>query len=207
MPSYRIRPVAQLLAWRRWRDARRVPVDDELHTQFSERAAEVREQVQFLLAGGLTEGAEEALGAVAEQDMLDFDLLVDLAAGVAIDDVEPLPADTRQHLQEFLEQEPWASLATDHDITVVIAMIETVAGDPQRRPWYETAPHLYRVLAEVMDRVDAEQCQRVISEIGERRQQPGFSLPPDTAAHIDQVLRAGAQRAGVRPPPADGSGR
>jgi hypothetical protein len=202
MPSIRPRPVAKLLAWRRWREARRQGVDDELRDQFVRRALEVRDQVLFLLAGGLSEGAEEALAAIAEQDMLDFDLLVDLSAGVPIDGVPPLPDGVRSALEVFLGREPWRSLAIDHDITVVLAMIETVAFDPQRRPWYESAPHLYRVLAEVMDRVNGEQCARVIGEFAARQSEDGFQLPADTARHIDEVLRSGAARVGARPPDA-----
>ena len=46
--------------------------DEALSEEFSQRAAEVREQLVFLLENGLTEGAEASLAAVAEQDMGDF---------------------------------------------------------------------------------------------------------------------------------------
>ena len=95
----------------KWRESKLLAIDDDaLADQFAARAAEVRSQVEFLLGGGLTEGAEAALGALAEEDMVDFCIMVDLAGGVTIGGLEPLDPQTQLHLSEFLDQEPWRSL-------------------------------------------------------------------------------------------------
>src|SRR5262244_2079597 len=99
----------------KWRESRTLAVEDRaLAEEFASRASDLRSQVSFLLSGGLTEGAIEALGALAEEDMVDFCILVDLAAGIPIGGIEPLDAETRLHLTEFLDEEPWRSLAVDN---------------------------------------------------------------------------------------------
>ena len=125
----------------KWRESQARSLDDQtLAAGFAERAEEVRQEVEFLLSAGLTEGASEALTAFAEQDMVDFSIMDDLTAAITIDGVEPLSAGTRTHLEEFLDEEPWHSLAIDLDITVVLAMIEDVLQHQGR--WYETSPQL-----------------------------------------------------------------
>jgi hypothetical protein len=75
----------------KWREGQvRAREDRALAERFAARALEVREEVEFLLAGGLTEGAEVALGAFAEEDLVDFSIMVDLAASVPIEGVPPL---------------------------------------------------------------------------------------------------------------------
>ena len=121
----------EILRFFNWRlnvhDSHQVAGDAEVSDAFAQRAGEVRESVEFVLDNGLNEGAEEALGSLAEQDMGDFCIMVDLAQGVAIPEVEPLRKDTAEHLVEFLETEPWHSLLVDNDVTVAIAMLEDVA--------------------------------------------------------------------------------
>ena len=114
---------------RAWRDFyRRLHVESEADreqaTAFAERAAEVRIEVEILLRNGLNDGAKDALGTLAEQDMVDFCIMVDLSEGVAMPEVEPLDDETRLHLNEFLSDEPWHSLAVDTDMTVALAMLE-----------------------------------------------------------------------------------
>ena len=146
----------------KWRETRaRAEADAEVAERFRTRAAEVRDEVNFLLASGLNEGAVEALAAFAEEDMVDFSIMVDLAAE-AIKEVEPLNETTREHLAEFLDEEPWHSLAIDLDITVVLAMIEDVLQHSGR--WYESSPRLPVTLAVLMDRVNLEQFRRFEAE-------------------------------------------
>jgi hypothetical protein len=136
----------------KWRDARTLATDDRaLAEEFAARAADVRSQVSFLLSGGLTEGAVAALAALAEEDMVDFCIMVDLASGVDISGVAPLDAETRVHLSEFLDEEPWRSLATDNDIT--IARSRTLPQST-RRPTCSTP--IAGGVGDLMDRVDRE---------------------------------------------------
>ena len=185
----------------RWRESRALAVDEDaaLAEEFTTRAVDVREQVAFLLGSGLTEGASEALTALAEEDMVDFCIMVDLAAGVPIDGVEPLDETTRLHLEEFLDQEPWHSLAIDNDITVAIGTIEDllVRADATT-PWYRISPQLPVTLANLMDRVNREQYLRFAGELDAR-----------LANHVDatnvlrvlqEIVVAGARRVGARPP-------
>ncbi len=180
----------------KWRESQNLVEDEAIAAHFAERAAEVRREIEFLLTAGLTEGAEEALAAFAEGDMVDFSIMVDLASHVAIDGVEPLPGETRLHLEEFLDEEPWHSLAIDLDITVVLAMIEDVLAHEGR--WYETSPKLTLTLATLMDRVDREQFQRTEAEIQALINRHEVS-DATTIEIINSLVHVGAQRLGVRP--------
>ena len=103
--------------------------DEAQAEEFSTRAAEVREQLDFLLSAGLSEGAEEALNAMAEGDMTDFCIMVDLAEPIDIPDVEPLSEDVRKQLHNFLDGEPWHSLVVDNDITVTLASLDAIGAN------------------------------------------------------------------------------
>lgn len=183
----------------KWREASALAVADHaLAEEFAARAEEVGSQVIFLLSAGLTEGAAAALGALAEEDMVDFCIMVDLAEGTLIGNVTPLDAQTRLHLQEFLDQEPWHSLLIDNDITVALAMIEDILARSEQAPWYEVSPQFPVTLANLMDRVNREQYLRFAGELEARLQQH-----PDIAsagvAIIREISRAGALRVGARP--------
>jgi len=183
----------------KWRETRTLAVEDRaLADEFAARAADIRSQVEFLLGGGLTEGADEALGALAEEDMVDFCIMVDLAAGVEIPGIAPLDAETRLHLSEFLEEEPWRSLAVDNDITVALATIEDMLLQSDEAPWYRIAPQLPVTLANLMDRVDREQYIRFAGELEARlRQHRGHTA--DGVVIVREIVRAGARRVGVHP--------
>jgi len=170
------------------------------HDAFVARAQELRDEIEFLARNGLNEGAEEALGTLAEQDMADFCIMVDLAADVSIDGVVALDAETRLHLAEFLDNEPWHSLAVDTDMTVALAMIEDVAAGTEDRPWYEASPNLMRVTARVLDQANAEQVQRFAAELNALHEASGTSVPADAAEIIGYIVEQAATRVGLRPP-------
>lgn len=199
-------PSRKLVRFWTWRDSihRRLAethVDDASHHEaFVMRAQELRDEIEFLARNGLNEGAEEALGTLAEQDMADFCIMVDLASDVSMDGVEPLDAETRLHLSEFLDNEPWHSLAVDTDMTVALAMIEDVAADASDRPWYEASPNLMRVTARVLDQANAEQVRRFAGELNALHEASGTSVPPDAAEIIGYIVRQAANRLGLRPP-------
>lgn len=198
-------------AFRNWRDFyRRLHVeserDQEQAAAFAERAAEVREEVTFLLRGGLTEGAIDALGSLAEGDMADFCIMIDLAEGVAIPDVAPLDDETKRHLTEFLDADPWHSLAVDIDIPVVLAMLEEVAAQGGELRWFDVAPNLVQVMSNMLDRANAEQLGRFGAELDTLLQSNGLQLPTDIAEITGFVVRSAAERLGVRTPDIGSSG-
>lgn len=170
--------------------------DGALARRFAERAEEVRAQLEFLTGGGLQEGTEEALSSMAEQDMTDFCLMVDLAEGVAIQGVQPLSPGTRETVRQFLQHEPWHTLAVDNDVTVLIAMVEEVMlrGDDAIRGG--DLPH---VAADVLDRVNEEQFGRFLGEI-ETLHETGATLPDAAAERLDFLTHRTAERLGLEPP-------
>jgi hypothetical protein len=183
----------------KWRDSRALAVEDRaLAEEFATRASDVRSQVCFLLSGGLTEGADEALAALAEEDMVDFCIMVDLATGVEISGIAPLDPQTRLHLTEFLDEEPWRSLAVDNDITIALATIEDMLLQSHQAPWYRTAPQLPVTLANLMDRVDREQYIRFAAEL-ESRLKRHRDAPPDGIVLVREIVNAGARRVGAHP--------
>jgi hypothetical protein len=181
----------------KWRESKLLAVDDAaLADEFAARAAEMRSQVEFLLSGGLTEGAEEALAALAEEDMVDFCIMVDLAGGVAIGGLEALDAQTQLHLSEFLDEEPWRSLSVDNDIIIALAMIEDVLVQGDHVPWYRASPQLPVTLANLLDRVSREQYVRFAAEFEERLARYPHRAP-DGIAFVRELVRGGARRVGV----------
>ena len=193
-----------LLRFFNWRlsvhDHSAADADAALSDAFSRRAVEVRESVEFVLNNGLNEGAETALGTVAEEDMGDFCIMVDLAQNVAIPGVEPLGKNAAEHLREFLETEPWHSLLVDNDVTVAIAMLEDVSVRSDEGPWYRVCPNMVRVMAAVLDEVNAEQMQRLMGEIGALQDRTGVRLPDDVLGLVENLVHTNANRLGIRPP-------
>lgn len=183
----------------KWRESRTLAIEDRaLADEFSARAADLRSQVSFLLSGGLTEGADETLAALAEEDMVDFCILVDLADGVVIDGIAPLDAETRLHLSEFLDEEPWRSLAVDNDITIALATIEDMLLQADEAPWYRVAPQLPVTLANLMDRVNREQYMRFVGELDARLKRHREHVS-DGIVIVREIVRAGARRVGAHP--------
>lgn len=184
----------------RWRESRALALEDQaLAEAFSSRAAEVHAQVTFLLSQGFSEGANESLSALAEGDMVDFCVMVDLAGAVHIPGVAPLDEGTRLHLEEFLDQEPWHSLAVDNDITITLATIEDLLERMATgEPWYHVSPQLPVTLATLMDRVDREQFMRFAGELTGRQQ--NVRNAAEHLRFLNEIIIAGALRVGVRPP-------
>ena len=193
-----------LLRFSNWRlnvhDRHGADADTAISDAFAQRADEVRESVEFVLSNGLNEGAETALGTLAEEDMGDFCIMVDLAQGITIPGVEPLGKDTAEHLCEFLETEPWHSLLVDNDVTVTIAMLEDVAVRADEGPWYRICPNMVRVMAAVLDEVNEEQMRRLVGEIEALHVRTGVRLPADVLALVENLVHSNAARLGVRPP-------
>jgi len=171
--------------------------DDDQAQAFADRAQEVREEIVFLLGAGLSEGAEQSLNSLAEEDMTDFCIMVDLAEPVAIPGVEPLDEDTRKHLHNFLDQEPWHSLAVDNDITVALASLDDVGAAASNRPWYEQSPHLVELIARVLDQANKEQLLRFVGEYNALAERDQLHLPNELATVLESLVHTATQRLGI----------
>ena len=191
-----------LIRFWNWRDLthQQVAHDDDDAAAFTERAEELRAEVEFLLSGGLSEGAEEALGALAEQDMSDFCIMVDLSQEMDLPGVTPLANTTRKHLEQFFDHEPWHSLMVDTDLTVALAMYEDLAMREDNLPWYEVSPNLVRITARVLDQANAEHLQRFAGELEALHDHSALELPPAVAELARYLVDSAAHRLGIEPP-------
>lgn len=186
----------------RWREANRrlhatEEVDHQQQTEFSDRAAEVRADLEFLLSRGLSLGAQESLGALAEGDMVDFCIMVDLAEPVDIPGVEALPKSIRADLASFLDQEPWRSLALDHDITVAVALLDSVGSEMTDAPWYRHTPGLFDLLGHVLSQVDKEQLLRLVGEYNALAERDHLSFSDDVFALLQTLIQQASRRLGL----------
>lgn len=171
--------------------------DEAQAEEFAGRAAEVREQLDFLLGAGLSEGAEEALNAMAEGDMTDFCIMVDLAEPIDIPGVAPLAEEVRKQLHNFLDREPWHSLVIDNDITVTLASLDAIGANATNRPWYEESPHLVELMARVFDEVNKEQLIRVVGEFNALAERDQLHLPAELATVFETLVHNACQRLGL----------
>jgi len=172
--------------------------DDEAQAEeFANRAEEVREQLSFLLAAGLSEGAEGSLNALAEGDMTDFCIMVDLAEPIEIPGVEPLAEDIRKQLHNFLDGEPWHSLVIDNDIVVTLASLDAIGANATNRPWYEQAPHLVEHMARLLDAVSKEQLIRLVGEYNALAERDHLHLPTELATVFESLVHNACQRLGM----------
>jgi nitroreductase len=171
--------------------------DEDQAIAFAERAQEMRDQLEFLLSAGLSEGAEHSLNALAEEDMTDFCIMVDLAEPIDIPGVTPLAKQTRQHLHNFLDGEPWHSLVIDNDITVALASLDAIGATESNRPWYEQAPHLVELLARLLDQVNKEQLLRLVGEYNSLAARDNLHLPKELGAAFEALVHSATQRLGM----------
>lgn len=185
-----------------WRDLthQQANEDAENAAAFAERAVELRDQLEFLLTGGLSEGAEETLGTLAEQDMSDFCIMVDLSQERVPPGVAPLAASTRENLQQFLDHEPWHSLMVDTDLTVALAMYEDLAIRDDSLPWYDVSPNLVRITARVLDQANGEQVRRFAGELEALHERTSLDLPEEVAQLVRNLVDTAAHRVGIQPP-------
>ena len=171
--------------------------DEEHATAFAERAQEIRDELEFLLSAGLSEGAELSLNALAEEDMNDFCIMVDLAEPIDIPGVNPLAEQTREHLHNFLDGEPWHSLVIDNDITVALASLDAIGASVSNRPWYEQAPHFVEMIARLLDQVNKEQLLRLVGEYNVLATRDNLHLPRELGATFEALVHSATQRLGI----------
>ncbi len=186
--------------WRQLRDEMRTnsSSDQQLHREFCQQAQQVREQLCFLLNG--SSGSEDSLSALAEEDMTNFCVMVDLAQGIALDDVAPLPADIRNQVLRFLATEPWRSLAVDNEISVALALLDSLGIAPSDTPLGQQPPGLLNVVESVLQNVNTEQYNRFLQEYQRLTQRDQLGLPNELSSVFEAMVRQAADRLGIRPP-------
>jgi hypothetical protein len=173
--------ITPLLGWRDYLHVRpdKVRGDSEFYLT---RAGVVCDAVSTVLQAGLSEGAQQALTDLAEEDSIDFCIMVDLAAGVDIPGVEPLVEEEQQKLNQFLNQEPWRSLAVDTEIAVCLAMLRVYGESDAETIWHMGDPHLLKSISRAFEGVNKEQLGRFVAEIN--------ALAARPAVQFDNELRA-----------------
>ncbi len=174
--------------------------DHAVAEEFADRARSLRDQLEPMLHQGFNEGIETVLTTVAEQDMTDFSIMVDLAEPVSIEGVEPLPEESRAVLERFLEQDPWHSLAIDHDIYVALALLDSVGTEPTDAPIYRLAPGILDLLAKLLASVNQEQLMRFVGEYEVLANRDDLHLPAQLHSLLQSLIDEAAARLGVKPP-------
>ncbi len=204
MPNIRFSktPNTSSLRFWAWRDQNRRmqnarKADAEQAEAFAEQAQAIREKLNFLLSAGLSEGAELSLNAMAEEDMNDFCIMVDLAEPVDIPGVPPLEEDIRKHLHNFLDSDPWHALVIDNDITVALASLDAIGAEVSNRPWYEIAPHLVELIARLLDQVNREQLIRFVGEYNAIAERDDLHLPAELGSLFEELVHSATQRLGM----------
>lgn len=192
--------IARLLGWRDYLHLRRDKVRGDAEA-YCDRAQEIRELVAKTLSGGLTDAASYALGDLAEGDIVDFCVMVDLANGVEIPDVEPLDDDTREWLMQWRETEPWRALTVDTDINVCLAMLRAHGQEPDEIIWHMGDPHLLRTISQVFEQVDREQYARFVVEINVLVTSHKYNFDSELLALLNVASDNAAHRIGVEPKP------
>lgn len=187
-----------------WRDLKRQlqnlkQSNNEIQREFSRQAQNVRERIEFLVRFN-PGGYEEALSALAEQDMTNFCLMVDLAAGVRLKEVEPLTKEHQQRLARFLAKEPWASLAVDNEISIALALLDSIGAPDSDTALARLPKGILDVLESVLENVNHEQYQRFLYELERLSVRNSLRLPREAARAFSAQLEHAAARLGVKPP-------
>ncbi|MEQ8693039.1 MAG: hypothetical protein RIC89_19670 [Pseudomonadales bacterium] len=189
----------QLLGWHDFLHVRQDKVRGDVE-YFCMRAGELAELVKGMLSAGYSASAEQVLGDLSEGDMVDFAILVDLADGVDIPDVEPLPASVRDLLQRFLHNDPWRALVVDTNIIVCLAMLRSYGHTDEDSIWYHSEPHLVRSLSKAFEGVDREQFNRLVAEINALSEDPNTSFDAELIGMATVSAELAAERLGLKPP-------
>ena len=191
--------ITPLLGWRDYLHVRpdKVRGDSEYYLI---RAQEVRDMVGTVLRGGLSEGAEQSLTDLAEEDSVDFCILVDLASGLDIPGVDHLDAEDASKLNQFLHQEPWRSLEVDTEIAVCLAMLRSYGESDEETIWYMGDPHLLKSISRAFDGVNREQLGRFVAEINALAARPNIRFDDELIALTLASADGAAHRLGIQAP-------
>ncbi|MFT7654285.1 MAG: hypothetical protein ACI9ON_002482 [Limisphaerales bacterium] len=191
--------ITPLLGWRDYLHVRsdKVRGDSEYYLT---QAGVVRDLVATVLQVGLSEGAEQALTDLAEEDSVDFCIMIDLAAGLDIPGVEPLVGQQKQMLSQFLAQEPWRSLEVDTEIAVCLAMLRVYGESEAETIWHMGDPHLLKSISRAFEGVNKEQLARFVAEINTLAAQRAISFDNELCALSLACAESAANRLGTQAP-------
>lgn len=191
--------ITPLLGWRDYLFTHpdRVRGDSDYYLS---RAKELRETIVAVLAGGLSEGAERALTDLAEEDSVDFCIMMDLANNVQIPGVDRLESEDELHLRQFLHDEPWRSLEVDIEIAVCLAMLRAYGESDEETIWYESDPHLLKSMSQAFQGVNREQLGRFVAEINALGAQRHVEFDAELKALAVVSAESAAHRLGVKMP-------
>ncbi len=191
--------ITPLLGWRDYLHTHvdRVRGDAEYYLL---RASEIRDIVYDVLGAGLSDGAVQALADLAEEDSVDFSILVDLASNVHIPGVAPLDEREALKLGQFLREEPWRSLEVDTEIAVCLAMLRAYGESEEETIWHMGDPHLLKSISRAFDGVNKEQLGRFVSEINALHCHPKIHFDSELKALALASADNAARRLGMRTP-------
>ena len=197
--------VTKILGWRDYLHARsdRVQVDAEY---FVDRASEIRDQLEFVLANGLNEGAEASLGELAEEDMVDFCIMADLANHVDIPGVEQLAPETARCLEQFFVNDPWHALMADVEINVCLAMLRAYGESEGETIWHLNDPYLLTAISRALDDCNEEQLGRFVAETQTLAERSDIVWDDELNELMAVCVNRAAGRLRVRHPPSMASG-
>ena len=191
--------ITPLLGWRDYLHVRRDRVRGDAE-YYCSRSQEIRELVADVLGAGLSEGAIKALGDLAEEDPVDFCIMVDLAEAVDIPDVQPLHNEDIAKLRMFLQAEPWRSLQVDTEIAVCLAMLRAYGESEEETIWHMGDPHLLRSISLVFETVNREQLGRFAADMNALNRKPGINFDVELMAISTAGAENAAIRLGIQPP-------
>ncbi len=191
--------ITPLLGWRDYLHVRRDRVRGDADYYLA-RASEIRDIIIDVLGAGLSEGAEQALGDLAEEDMVDFNILVDLSNEVDIPGVEALEHEDAAKLRQFLAEDPWRSLCADTEINVCLAMLRSYGESEDETIWHMGDPHMLRSISTAFDAANNEQMGRFVAEINNLARRPNIRFDNELTAIIIAGAESAAARLGVHPP-------
>lgn len=192
--------VTKLLGWRDFLHARSEQVESDAE-YFCDRAREMREEIEFVLANGLNEGAEDSLGELAEEDMVDFCIMADLANHVDIPGVEPLSAETARCMEQFLANDPWHALLADAEIVVCLAMLRAYGESERDTIWHRNDPYLLTAISRALDDCNEEQLGRFVAETDALAQRNDIAWDEELADLMTVCINRAARRLRVKHPP------
>jgi hypothetical protein len=192
--------VTTILGWRDYLHVRRDRVRGDAE-YFCDRAGEIREQLEFLLANGLNDGAETALGELAEEDMVDFCIMADLANHVDIPDVAPLTHEAARCLEQFFANDPWHSLLADIEINVCLAMLRAYGESEEDTLWHSNDPYLLTAISRALDDCNEEQLGRFVAETDALAEHSDLAWDDELKELMQVCIDRAAGRLRVRHPP------
>ena len=191
--------ITPLLGWRDYLHIRPDKIRGSADA-YCARAEEIRDIIAQVLHAGFSTGAEQALTDLAEEDSVDFCIMVDLANHVDIPGIEPLDKEDTIHLLQFLEAEPWRSLVVDTEIAVSLAMLRAYGESEEETIWYMGDPHLLSTLSKTFESVNKEQFGRFIAEINSLCRDRGLRFDDELMALSRASANRAADRLGLQPP-------